>query len=238
MSASRTKVPVLALVIATTVGAGPATTRTGADDDRKGEIAVPVEEEPFHKVVLRNDFVIALHVTLPAGQTTQLHTHSHDGAAIRLSDALVSMRVPGAGPTAPVQVRPGDVSVATRRNAPLTHRVINAGRTTFEVLDLEFLKRPDGPPTEPVAPPAAENATARVYLWRLAPGASSPPHTHVRPYVIVAATPMQLLMTSPDGTRMEHPVAAGDLHWIDAKVAHTLTNHGTAPGVIVEVEVR
>jgi len=202
------------------------------------EEPVPVEQEPVHRLVLRNDYVVALHVTLPAGQSTRLHTHSHDGAAVRLTHATVSSDVIGTGTTPPRTVRPGDVSVAACARAPLTHRVNNVGGTTFEVIDLEFLKRPDGPAALPIAPPAAENETARAYRWPLAPGESTPEHAHVRPYLIVAATPMRLGMRSPDGASMEHAVAAGDVHWVDTRVRHTLTNLGTEAGVLVEVELR
>ncbi len=206
--------------------------------DTQAAPAVPVDQEPKHKVVLKNDYLEVLHVTIPAGESTQLHTHSHDGAAIRLSEAMVSSDVPGKGPTPAGRSEPGDVSATAYAKAPLTHRVNNVGSTAFEVLDLEFLKRPDGPATPPIAAPAAENDAARLYRWSLAAGASTPQHTHERPYLIVAATPMQLRMTGPDGRAMEHPVKAGDFHWIDARVTHVLTNAGTEPGVIVEVELK
>jgi quercetin dioxygenase-like cupin family protein len=94
----------------------------------------------------------------------------------------------------------------------MTHRVNNLGATPFEVIDIEFLRRPDGPPTAPLAPPAAENPSARAYRWSLAPGASTPQHTHERPYLIIAAPPMQLSMKPPDGASMDHPIKAGDFH--------------------------
>jgi len=202
------------------------------------EAPVPVDQEPLHKLVLKNDYVEVLHVTLAPGQSSQLHTHSHDGAAVRLTNATVSTDVPGKGPTNPQSVRPGDVSANSCAKQPLTHRVNNVGTTTFEVVDVEFLRRPEGPPAGPIAAPAAENESARVYRWALAAGDSTPQHTHARPYLVIAATPMQLLMQAPDGASMEHPVKPGDLHWVDSKVTHTLTNRGTENGVIVELELK
>jgi hypothetical protein len=202
------------------------------------EAAVPVEQEPAHRVVFRNDYVIAILATIPAGETTGWHTHSHDGAAVRLTAGVVTDTVPGRSPGAPLHPRAGDVSVASRAKAPLTHRVGNVGQTTYEVADFEFLKRPDGPPTPAIAPPAAENETARVYRWDIPAGGATARHTHERPYVILAVTPMPLKMTGPDGSAMEHPVTAGDMHWVDARVTHTLANTGTSPGIIVEVELR
>jgi uncharacterized cupin superfamily protein len=214
---------------------------TAMDRDSDSPVdAVPVDQEPKHKLVFRNDYVEVLHVTIPGGQSTRFHTHSHDGAAVRLSDATISTDVPGKGPTAAQHVRPGDVSVAAYAARPLTHRVNNVGRTAFEVIDLEFLKRPDGPAAQAIAAPVAENETARIYRWALPPGASSPQHVHERPYLIIAATPMQLRMAAPDGATIEHAVQAGDFHWIDGtvNVTHTLTNPGPEPGIIVEVELK
>lgn len=232
---------VLAALLAGEADGGLMTQRTSRPDtaaEAATPAAVPVDKEPLHKPVLRNDYVVALHVTIAPGQSTALHTHAHDGAAIRLTEATVGTEVAAKGKTPPQHVRPGDVSLAAYASEPLTHRVENLGPTTFEVIDLEFLKRPDGPQAAAVAPPAAENDTARIYRWTLAPGASTPSHTHERPYVIVAATPMSLLMTAPDGRSMEHPVKAGDVQWVNTKVTHSLTNHGKEAGVIVEVELK
>ena len=202
------------------------------------EAAVPVGQEPLHKGVLKNEYVEIVHLTLPAGQSTRFHTHSHDGVAVRLSRASISIDVPGRAPTAPGAAEPGSVSAQAYAKKPMTHRVNNVGTTPFDVIDIEFLKRPEGPMTAPLAPPAAENDSARVYKWELAPGASTREHTHERPYLVIAATPMQLGMKAPDGRSMEHAVAAGDLHWVEDKVTHVLSNQGKDPGVIVEVELK
>jgi mannose-6-phosphate isomerase-like protein (cupin superfamily) len=45
-------------------------------------------------------------------------------------------------------------------------------------------------------------------------------------------------MTSPDGSSMEHPVKAGDMHWVDSAVTHTLINHGASKAVLVEIELK
>jgi len=200
--------------------------------------AVPVDQEPVHKVVLQNDYVQVMHVTIPPGRHTLLHTHSHDGVAVRLSEAMVRIDVQGKAPGVAAPSRAGDVSAQAYATQPMTHVVNNVGTTAFEVVDIEILKRPEGKATEPIAPTAAENPSARVYRWALAPGASTPEHTHERPYLLIAATPMQLLMKAPDGASMEHRVVAGDLHWIDTRVTHVLANRGTEAGVLVEVELR
>jgi quercetin dioxygenase-like cupin family protein len=199
---------------------------------------VPVDQEPHHKVVLQNDYVQVLRVTLPAGESTLYHTHSHDRAAIELCTTTIAQQKPGEAEAPGAPIHPGQLSMATA-DQPYTHRVHNLGPAVFEVLDVEFLQRP-AKPAAPGSdnPVAAENPSARAYHWNLAPGASTPQHTHTRPYLIVAATPMQLKMTSPDGQAMTHEIKAGDLHWIDAQVTHMLANGGSTPGEIIELELK
>lgn len=130
--------------------------------------------------------------------------------------------------------------MSARNNEPraLTHRVRNVGTTLFDVLDVQILKRPAGPAAPPSSAPAAENPQMRVYRYELAPGAGSAQHVHSRPYLLVAATDMDLRMTAPDGASMAHPVKAGDLHWVESAVTHTFVNEGKASGVLVEFELK
>ncbi len=198
---------------------------------------VAVEDEPHHQVVLKNDFVVVMHVNVLPGDTTLFHTHSHDRVAVELTDATITQQKPGEAESAPEARKPGEVS-ALQTDAPYTHRVHNVGTTAFEVLDVELLQRPKQPAGQPAAKGEAENPSARIYQWTLAPGATSAMHTHERPYLIVAATPLMLKMTDPEGKSFAHEIKAGDFHWIDARVTHSLTNEGKTAGEIVEIELK
>jgi quercetin dioxygenase-like cupin family protein len=198
---------------------------------------VPVEQEPHHHVVFKNSDVLVIHVILPPGERTLYHTHTRDRVSVTLTSTSIAQQELGKpeGPARPTH--PGDV-YAGALTGPYTHRLRNLGPNTFEVIDVEFYHRPAHPSPHVAGPVAAENPSARVYKWTLAPGASTPTHTHVRPYLIVAVTPMLLKMTAPGGASTTHEVKAGDFHWIDTKVTHSLTNAGAAPGQIVEIELK
>jgi quercetin dioxygenase-like cupin family protein len=199
---------------------------------------VPVEEEPHHKTVLKNDYVQAFRVTLAPGETTLMHRHAYDDAAVRLSAATVAAESPGQ-PVGPLEVvAPGLVTARDNEAKPHVHRVHNVGATTFEVIDVQVLQRPAGPAAPASSPPAAENAKMRVYRYELAPGEATAQHSHSRPYLLVAATAVDLRMTAPDGARMEHPVQAGDLHWVESAVTHSLMNLGAEKGILVEFELK
>jgi len=198
----------------------------------------PSDQDPMHKTVLKNSNLLVLHVVLQPGQSTGWHTHSRDSIAVQLSGAEITMQPEGKDPGPRRSVRPGDVAASDYTAHPFTHKVNNVGTTNFDVLDIEALTRQEGKESDPIAPVAAENPSMRVYRWELGPGESSAEHSHRRPYLIVAATPMALKMTAPDGRSSEHPVQPGDLHWIDQKVTHTLTNNGKESGVLVEIELK
>jgi len=200
--------------------------------------SIPVEDEPLHKVLFQNDSVIVLKLTLPPGQRTQFHTHTHDRVAIDLSAAEITQQKINEpeGPVTPT--KPGNFSALTLTDASYTHRVHNVGKTPYEVLDIELLQRPQTPSAALAATVAAENPSARIYNWALPPGVTSPMHAHARPYVIVSIGEINLSMTSPDGQSATHGVGPGDFRFVDAKVTHNLGNLGTTSGQIIEVELK
>jgi quercetin dioxygenase-like cupin family protein len=199
---------------------------------------VPVEAEPRHKTVFKNEYVQAFRVRLPPGESTLMHIHSRPDASVRLTAATVATEVPGqpAGPGQ--QGSPGAISARENGPKPLTHRVHNVGATPFEVIDVQVLQRPDGPESHAIGKVAAENSKMRVYRYELSPGGSTSQHTHSRPYLRVAATDGALRMTSPESRATEHSVKAGDLHWVDSAVTHTLTNRGATTAIVVELELK
>jgi quercetin dioxygenase-like cupin family protein len=202
------------------------------------EPPVPVDQEPHHHVVLKNDSVLVMHVTLKEAERTLYHVHAHDRVSIELSTCSISQQNLNEpeGPSTPI--KPGDLSAPAAGVTPLIHRVHNFGPGAFDVLDVELLQKPQQPSTAEAGPVAIENPSARVYQWALAPGAASPMHTHTRPYLIVAVTKMPLKMTAPGGQSSSDAVLPGDFHWIDSQVTHSLTNEGTTDGQIVEVELK
>lgn len=199
---------------------------------------VPVEQEPHHHLVLKNDNLLVLRVILQPGESSLYHVHSVDDVAVWLGNTSSAQQLPNEPESAPVEQKPGNITLRTLRETPFTHRVHNVGKGLFDVLDVEILQRPEHPSSAVVGPVAGENPSARVYKWTLAPGGATPMHTHERPYLIVAATGFNLKMTAPDGQSATHEIKPGDFHWVTSKVTHSLANAGTSEGQIVEIELK
>jgi quercetin dioxygenase-like cupin family protein len=199
---------------------------------------VPVEQEPHHHVVWKNDSVEVIRVVVPAGESTLFHTHSRDRVAVDLTSTMLSFQKLNETEGQPEPSIPGDISSHADFDAPYTHRVHNVGEKTYEVLDVEFFERPEHPSEIAAATVAAENPSARVYKWNLAPGGATTVHVHEHPYILVAVTSSRLKTTAPDGTSAIEVVKAGDYRWVTAKGPHTLANAGSADGQIVEIELK
>jgi quercetin dioxygenase-like cupin family protein len=199
---------------------------------------VPVEQEPHHHLLLKNENLLVLRVTMQPGEWSSYHIHSVDDVAVWLGHSKTAQQLLNEPETASIEQQPGNISLRTLHETPFTHRVHNLGPGLFDVLDVEILQRPEHPSTAAAAPVAAENPSARVYKWTLAPGGVSPMHTHERPYLIVAATGFNLKMTAPDGQSFTHEIKPGDFHWVTTKVTHTLANAGTGEGQMIEIELK
>jgi quercetin dioxygenase-like cupin family protein len=199
---------------------------------------VPVEKEPLHHVVLKNESVVVLHLTLPAGERTLYHTHTHDRVAVNLSSTSITQQKLGEAEGAATATVPGTFSAMTLEGNAYTHRVHNVGTSDFDVIDVELVERPQTAAASVAATVAAENPSARIYNWVLARGATSAVHTHLRPYLIVAVSGFTLKMTGADGQTMTHEIKKGDFHWVDSKVTHSLGNAGNNDGQIVEIELK
>ena len=199
---------------------------------------VPVEQEPYHHVVLKNEDVIVIHAKLAPGEQTAYHIHSCDRAGVQLSANTTAGQRWGQPEGKPAPASPGDVFSDTCTSEPLIHRVHNLGNTTMDVIDLELLHRPTSPSAAVAGPVAVENPSVRVYKWDIAAGKATPMHSHTRPYLIVAVAPMQPKMTAPDGQAREETVKAGDFHWVNVPVTHSLANESAVEGQIVEFELK
>jgi quercetin dioxygenase-like cupin family protein len=206
-------------------------------------VPMPVEQEPTHHVVLKNDSIMVMHVVIPPGERSQFHAHSHDRVAIELTSGSITHQNLNEPESAVTPTQPGDLSNRTQGTEPLIHRVHNAGTEPFEIVDVELLQRPQhASSSAAVAGVAAENPSARIYKWVLGPGASVAMHTHERPYLMVAATAMKLKETGPDGKSVSKDLKAGDFYWVESKVSHSLTNEGSdkgaADGQLFEIELK
>src|ERR1700757_1147420 len=118
---------------------------------------IPVEQEPHHKLVLKNESIEVMRVNLAPGERTLYHTHGHDRGAVELSNTSITQQKVGDVEAPPNPIKPGDISISATPPGGYSHRVHNVGSTLFDVLDVEFLQHPDKPSEALAGPGAGEN---------------------------------------------------------------------------------
>src|SRR6266566_2213617 len=82
-------------------------------NSQEASAPVPVENEPLHHVVLKNESVVVIHLTLPPGERTLYHTHSHDRVAVPLSGTSITQQVLNEKEGPPSPSEPGTFSALT-----------------------------------------------------------------------------------------------------------------------------
>ena len=69
--------------------------------------AVPVEEEPHHHVLLKNDWIVVMRVSIPEGERTFYHTHGLDRGAVGLSKSVITQQMTNELEGPPLSRQPG-----------------------------------------------------------------------------------------------------------------------------------
>ena len=110
---------------------------------------VPIREEPHHKPVLENNYLRLLDVHIKPGDTTLYHIHAAPSVIVQITKSIIGMQVMGQPVVQPTNVLSGDTKFAPYDKNPVTHRVYNAGKNVFHVMDIELVKKE--PSNEPCA---------------------------------------------------------------------------------------
>lgn len=198
------------------------------------------DQEPHHRIRLQNRYVRVVEFEIPAGSSTEFFSRSHETIGVTVSRTTLRSRDLG---RIAVEQRPspaGDLFGGDFTRQPQQFRLWNVGEQPYRAILLELLHALPASIPEPNGPgdPDFETPHLAAYRYVLPEGTSSPTHTHTRPYLIVAATPMKLRMTAPNGQSRSEDVLPGDFHWIEAKVTHALYNDGQQQAQIVEIELK
>jgi len=102
---------------------------------------VLVHEEPRHFPVFKNREIRILNVLVPPGDTSQYHLHNTPSFFVRLSNTITGSQVQGEMPIAG-KSRAGEIRFENLAppNSRI-HRVWNADKDTFHVMDVELLMK-------------------------------------------------------------------------------------------------
>jgi predicted metal-dependent enzyme (double-stranded beta helix superfamily) len=154
------------------------------------QTTVPVDQEPQHRVVFKNDFVRVLDATLPPGYVTLNHAHDVDNVSVTMATGRDGE---GAG---------RGLGRASFAKGGYSHSVANSNSAVMRFIVVEVVKT-DHPGAMSALLPhhtlETENNRVRIYRVKLGPGESLPAHSHPAGWVEVIITG-----GAPPGTSVWH----------------------------------
>lgn len=204
--------------------------------------AVQIEKEPMHRLRFENEFVRVFDVLVPAGKATQNHTHFYDGVSVRVSNTQVVDEVVG-GEKTPFVIKYGEATFGARPS-PLTHRVVNNGRSDFRNIFIEILagKNAVSAGRFPILSDGhmvlIDNERVRVNRLVLKPGESSKLHTHQMRGLGIILYDSKIEISGPDGTKRTLEPRAGDHAWQNSGTTHLIKNIGPNVFEAIDIELK
>ena len=198
--------------------------------------AVPIQNEPMHRLKLENEYVRVFDVLVPPKAHTLFHVHGHDYVFVTLGAARVrSERADGF--STDLDLKDGETRFTS---APLTHRAFNLAQTPFRNITVEILKPAGSPPESPTPMPGhslvLENDRIRIDRQILEPGESTGLHTHTLMSLGICVSPARIEYSETGGKTMTADLVAGQFSWHSAPRTHSLKNVGKSRFEAVEIE--
>ena len=203
---------------------------------------VSVEKEPMHRLKFENEFVRVFDVLVPVGKATQHHTHLYAGVSVRVSNTQIIDEVVG-GQKTPFVIKYGEATFGARPS-PLTHRVVNSGKSDFRNIFIEVLplKAATAPTSFPILSDGhvilIDNDRVRVNRLVLKPGESSKLHTHPMRGLGIILYDSKIELVSADGSKRKLEPKAGDFVWQDAGTTHIINNIGSTVFEAIDIELK
>lgn len=107
--------------------------------DPSPPVAVPVEKEPRHRLVLENEYVRVFDTRIAPGDTTLYHQHHHDSVYVLIAGSKSLTDEEAGKPLRAVSGKPGDVFFGEHSKKTRTHRFSNLSAEEHHVLDIELV---------------------------------------------------------------------------------------------------
>lgn len=219
--------------------------------------AVPIVDEPRHRVVFEAGLTRVQDVQIPPGDTTLFHIHDTPILYVPIGRSATRSQVMGqawrgsavttATSAPPSALPPPAMSVAERRvfsvvnyvEQPLTHRVNNIGTSLFRLIAIVNQSPGGADDRDDVSgaedTPEILNRYYRARRVVLAPGQSGRPHRHAVPVVVVQQSAGRVVI---DGSMQAELRAPGMFAYHGGVGRHGINNLGDTTIETIEVEIR
>lgn len=213
-----------------------------AGDHSAYEPVVPIDNEPSHHLVLNSASIRVFDVLFPAEKQSLWHMHNKDSVLLCLDGADVPSEEPGVEPVKRPPIPSGLIYYREYASKPFVHRIRNAGKTDFRILDIEVLKERSAA-MELAAlgngfSTVIENDRVRVSKALVKPDASLESLNFKGPHLLVSTTEGKFKIESPGQPAVEVSAARGSLRVEEKGRQASIRNIGPQDLEIVVVEVK
>jgi len=207
---------------------------------------VEITSEPSHHLALENEYVRVFKVEAAPHAATLLHRHRHDYFLVTLGDTDISNEVEG---KPPVETKLAD-GEARFAEGNFAHVVRNLSDRPFRNVTIELLQDEKLRQTRSRWPMEGGDKTfpggsvkillvrdgVRVSETNLDPGATLPSEHNDGPGLLVAVSDLNLRNGEEGGGAAVWKLKPGDVKWLAAGNAPTLTNAGARDARFVTLE--
>ena len=200
--------------------------------------AVPVQDEPLHRVVHAEKALRVFDIIIPPHVSTLYHVHVNDLVGVTITPGPDRDEEAGGSPVDEPPDKPGEVWFAAHPQR-YVHRVTNLGESPIHMIAIELLS--SGSATNPPAPRDTvagvvelDNTKVRVVRYSLQPGQASKSHSH-KSYVLVPLGPGRI--GNVCGKSEPRVVSEAGFLCVGAERQHQISNVGANPIELLEFEL-
>jgi len=190
---------------------------------------VPVHEEPRHHVLFQNKEIRILNVIIPPGDTTLYHIHNTPSLFIFFTETITGSQLLE-GKASNGKSTPGNISFENL-SAPniRTHRVWNADKDTFHVIDVELLSKDSGfiqnPLTSPDLKLEINNGWVRAYRLTLLKGKDFNLENKKQSFILISLNG-STIQTKQNGKTQNQTLKSGSFIDINSRSPFCFKNIG------------
>lgn len=206
------------------------------------QAAVPMHEEPHHRLVLTHQQVRVMDVKIHPGDTTLFHVHDLPALYVAVSTAPVDIQLlngewAGTHPAADPGRKPGDVNVDTSYvRDPITHRVTNVGSQLFNLIAITNSAASTDASSLPDMPGVVELRNRWFTQSRAHLSADPPEQWYSAPTPTIVVQPYRAPVTVSLGSGEKHVLSTpGSWVLVPAGARYQLTTPSSATLVVVQV---
>lgn len=209
---------------------------------RTPEQVVPITAEPEHRIRFDNGTVRMYELRLPKGRATLMHEHRADSFSVIFGDTEITNELL-AGAATRSTFAAGRVGFASTAQGPYSHRVVASEDTDFHVIAMELMSPEPASAAnlDPRADPAFElvldNPRGRAYRIQLAPGESTGLFRRPGSTALFAISAGRIAEAVAGAGSRLWDFETGHFRWMDMAETLSLTNEGSAPVHLVEIEI-